>query len=340
MDVKRLPYLDFARVFVMYLVIFGHLLLNDNTTIRPYIYSFHMPFFFLVSGMLHKDRGGIAWKKYLKTLIVPYLFFNLIFFILWPLCWKIGIWGPSDKFNGNESFLAIYLDFFKDFFRNFYHGKLPYDGPTWFLIALFWCKIITDCISQLSQRRWVAITLLCFIAISLFTVFGHYRNYLRIGNALMVFPFFFSGFRFKKEIQQWCTKRWALLCGIGFLLLSIPLVRLNGRVSTNAVWFGQLVGPLNALVFYINAFCCSLGLLVICMQFPARKYITESAKALITILCMQNFFNYTYRQHCDQTNYLLIAFVSILIFIACVYIHKLFERYLPFAVGKKQNKPE
>ena len=76
---KRLPYLDYARVFVAYLVILGHLLLSSNTTLRPYIYSFHMPFFFLVSGMLHKDMGCIAWNKYFKTLLTPFLFFNLLF---------------------------------------------------------------------------------------------------------------------------------------------------------------------------------------------------------------------------------------------------------------------
>lgn len=36
---SRLPYLDYDRVFVAYLVIFGHLLLKDDTTVRPYIYA-------------------------------------------------------------------------------------------------------------------------------------------------------------------------------------------------------------------------------------------------------------------------------------------------------------
>lgn len=65
---NRLPYLDYGRVFAAYLVIFGHLLLTDDTTIRPYIYSFHMPFFFLVSGMLHKDRGGDCMEQVLENI--------------------------------------------------------------------------------------------------------------------------------------------------------------------------------------------------------------------------------------------------------------------------------
>ncbi len=330
---ERLPFLDYARVFVMYLVIFGHLLLNDDTTIRPYIYSFHMPFFFLVSGMLHKDRGGIAWNKYWKTLVVPFLFFNLLFFILWPLCWKIGIWGPSSKFDGSDGIFVIYLNYFKQFFINLLYGKAPPDGPTWFLLALLWCKILTD---YICKKKWKALIFLCVLAvIALLELFIlKHRTLLRINNALMVLPFFYCGFRYKKEIQEWCNKRWALIFGIGLLLLNIPWTILNGKVSTDAVLFGQLDTPFCALVFYINAFSCSLGLLAICMQFPAKKYITVSAKALITILCMQNFFCYFYRQHCNQTNYLLITLTTVIIFIACVLIHQLIERHLPFAVGK------
>ena len=326
---ERLSYLDYARVIVAYLVIFGHLLLNGDTTIRPYIYSFHMPLFFLVSGMLHKDRGGIAWKKYWKTLIIPFLFFNLIFFILWPLCWKMGIWGPGRKFDGSNGLIPVYLDFGKQFFLHLITGKAPPDGPTWFLIALLWCKILTDIICR---YRWVAIVSLCVLIAIIFI--PSYRTYFRFGNAIMVLPFFYGGFKYKKKIQLWCKKRWALYCAIGFYILNIPLTLLNVRVSTDVVWFGYLVVPLNALVFYLNAFTCSLGLFAVCMLFPAKKYITTSAKALITILCMQNLFCYTYRNLCDQTNYPLIAITSVLIFIACVLIHQLLEKHLPFAVGK------
>ena len=291
-----------------------------------------MPFFFLVSGMLHKDRGGIAWKKYRKTLIVPFLFFNLLFFILWPLCWKIGIWGPSGKFDGSNGLLHIYLVFFQKTFVNLLYGKVP-DGPTWFLLALLWCKILTDCISKKKWKTFLFFCVLIVIALLELVVLNH-RTLLRINNALMVLPFFYGGFRYKKEIQEWCSKRWALWMGIGLLFLNIPWTILNGKVSTDAVLFGQLDTPFCALVFYINAFSCSLGLLAICMRLPANKYITTSAKALITILCMQSFFYYIFRQHCDQTYYLLIAVTAIIIFIACVFIHQLLERYLPFAVGK------
>lgn len=79
---ERLAYLDYSRVFVVFLVIFGHLLPMDNHIPRDFIYSFHIPFFFLVSGMLHKFNGQIQWQKYLKSIGIPLLFFNCLYFFI------------------------------------------------------------------------------------------------------------------------------------------------------------------------------------------------------------------------------------------------------------------
>ena len=213
---------------------------------------------------------------------------------------------------------------------NVFKGKAPPDGATWFLLALFWCKIITD---SICRRSWSILLSFC-VVFGITLMAFHSRTILRIGNAFMVMPFFYGGFYFKKTIQQWCEKRCALLAGIGLVLLNIPLTLINGRVSTDAVWFGQLHAPINVVVFYVNAFATSLGLLAIFMKFKSRSYITIAAKALISILCIQNLFVYTFRNHCDQTNLLLDIIVSVVIFVLCVLIHQLLDRYLPFAVGK------
>ena len=66
---KRLPYLDYARLSVAYLVILGHLIPADDRVLRPYIYAFHMPLFFIISGMLHKNKESIPWRKYLVSIV-------------------------------------------------------------------------------------------------------------------------------------------------------------------------------------------------------------------------------------------------------------------------------
>lgn len=77
---KRIPYLDYAKIAVTFLVVYGHLI-SPSAAERPYIYAFHMPFFFLVSGMLHKNKGTIAEGilDSFRKLFIPALFFMAVY---------------------------------------------------------------------------------------------------------------------------------------------------------------------------------------------------------------------------------------------------------------------
>ena len=52
---NRILYLDYARSIVLFLVVFAHLYTHDSS-VKLYVYAFHMPFFFLVSGIVRKDE--------------------------------------------------------------------------------------------------------------------------------------------------------------------------------------------------------------------------------------------------------------------------------------------
>lgn len=51
---KHLYWIDFAKVIGLYLMVLGHgNMVSDD--LRCYIYSFHMPLFFVISGLFAKD---------------------------------------------------------------------------------------------------------------------------------------------------------------------------------------------------------------------------------------------------------------------------------------------
>ncbi len=88
MKKERLDYLDFAKCIAILLVIWGHT--TDNSSTVPYrvaLYSFHMPLFFLVSGMVisrHRQAYDRAhWKRFIgkniMTLLVPYLIWGTFY---------------------------------------------------------------------------------------------------------------------------------------------------------------------------------------------------------------------------------------------------------------------
>ena len=70
---KRIEYMDIAKGIGILLMIIGHIKL-EHEKIITFIYSFHMPLFFLISGYFFKYRIKKDEIKYiLKHLILPYI---------------------------------------------------------------------------------------------------------------------------------------------------------------------------------------------------------------------------------------------------------------------------
>lgn len=65
---NRIYWLDYAKVIGAFLMIYGHGNLCGD--LRNYAYSFHMPMFFLISGMLYKPlslRDTLTRLRYFFT---------------------------------------------------------------------------------------------------------------------------------------------------------------------------------------------------------------------------------------------------------------------------------
>lgn len=82
---ERINWIDVARGIGILLVIYGHGL--AATPLRYVIYSFHMPLFFFLSGLIfHKrknERYIVILKKDLKRILIPYFIFAFMSFFLW-----------------------------------------------------------------------------------------------------------------------------------------------------------------------------------------------------------------------------------------------------------------
>lgn len=142
---------DFVKAIGILLMILGHCQ-GIPYLLRNFIFSFHMPLFFIMSGYFYKDKPiKELFKTGSKHLVVPYLITSLFIVLLCFVAQKpvlaqqkmIGIlmsnggW-PQEKFGAN----------------------LPYIGPIWFLLALFWCKIFYRTLKRLTNKCLLVSTLL------------------------------------------------------------------------------------------------------------------------------------------------------------------------------------
>lgn len=93
--IKRLDYLDMAKGLGMILVLIGHLQGDSIFTFSPYIqplcvyiFSFHMPMFFIISGLLLaikqdeiKPFKEIAKRRF-KGIMIPYFWFSFFYILV------------------------------------------------------------------------------------------------------------------------------------------------------------------------------------------------------------------------------------------------------------------
>ena len=130
-------------------VVIGHM--NAPEVLRKFIFSFHMPLFFLIAGFFHHQKSNIILaKNSFRRLVIPYLFTALV----------VLVFSFFESFCGKEKdpqwffyVLSSVLYGSGAAHTSFLLGGMPAIGAIWFLLALFWCKIVYNFIGERLKNR-------------------------------------------------------------------------------------------------------------------------------------------------------------------------------------------
>lgn len=161
---KRLSYISWIQFIGVLCVIFGHSM-NDVAIpeffrqVKYWIYTFHMPLFFMVSAYLFSYNGGFAHKGgYRGTfsgkfsrLIIPYIIWNLLF--IYP---KVAM---ADYTNDQVELTPQYFGMLMLYPRN------NILGHTWFLFALFEMFVLAIIMEKIKQNKLFWIPVACVLAV-------------------------------------------------------------------------------------------------------------------------------------------------------------------------------
>jgi len=244
----RMPYVDAAKAVGILLVIVGHC---GNLEAVPYlgkaIYTFHMPLFFVISGMFVKRLAfGDAVKKHAKAYLWPYAV-TCVLVSVWPIFTRTilhddsllvvvkdrvvrSLWGSG--WDGGEALFAT----------------IPMIGAIWFLLALFFSCTIYACLKQHCrplQRLMAVLLLYSFGVISAQHVRLPFS--LQAGLCALIFVWFGDELRQRRLLTQLQGVNKALL--LAFLciwivnLLFLPWI---GMVVANMGY--NIIGILAAIV--------------------------------------------------------------------------------------------
>ena len=80
---ERVEWIDCAKGIGIILVIMGHSICPD--TLLYWLYTFHMPLFFFLSGLTFNFDKYFEFKSFviskIKSLLIPYALLSLIYFV-------------------------------------------------------------------------------------------------------------------------------------------------------------------------------------------------------------------------------------------------------------------
>lgn len=265
----RLVWVDYAKVLGIFLVVFGHLPLRDNS-LNQYLTTFRMPLFFLLSGFFEAGNSIRDTAKVgLKRLLWPYAVFYLLAY-LWTVVETFWLGVPYyPNPSAYEVLVKPMLGFLLGMGDNTTFSTII-NGPLWFLMALFWVKLLFSLLFALGRGRgpFIYLSQIPVAGLALLLKDSDYALFFSAESALLAMPFYVMGYALKKSglferLQE--SGRMPFLLPVAFLS-SFLLYRANGGISiANGV-----VGKSLAL-YYLDGAAGSLLVMLIARLLPQRR---------------------------------------------------------------------
>ncbi|GGB92597.1 acyltransferase family protein [Dyadobacter sediminis] len=187
----RIVWIDFFKGFGALLVVFGHSNLPEN--LSWWIWSFHMPMFFFISGYLFNGDKTIdlnrVVKRRIETLLIPYLFFSVLFIIILPVL--------NDK-----SRIPLEIGSYSEVSKIILHG---WKGlALWFIPVLFFTEILfAVLIKYTGNKFWPAlltVLFLCFLGYYFSMERIHFPYKIEVVPTALVF--YALGFYSKDQVRS------------------------------------------------------------------------------------------------------------------------------------------
>ncbi|MBO7463161.1 MAG: acyltransferase family protein, partial [Bacteroidales bacterium] len=117
---------------------------------NDWIYTFHMPLFFIVAGLFLKPGKNIYLKR-AKNLLVPYLVFAIVTYIYWRLFEMRFRPIGGEGFDPNKHFWDIFWQ----------THKFNFNVVLWFLPCLYFTITIANLTFLYIKQKWLIIIICC-----------------------------------------------------------------------------------------------------------------------------------------------------------------------------------
>lgn len=286
---KRIGYIDTAKGIAIIAVVCGHYFqyFGERGLFYNICYSFHMPLFFLLSGMFISNHSSC--KKFIENkirkILVPYLITGMLFVVLNTIrlflkervLWKainnlikyicIVVYGSGSD-NGS-------------WYINFTDGVSKTNeevGMLWFLLALFWGSVI---VRAVINRKY------SYIYVAVIGIVGYLSSrYIwlpfSIQNGMVAAVYLYLGYlvRHYGLLEKIKLDKKNCILVIGTVCIWIFSI-INGRILMFSNYYKE------GIIDFVGSLCGCYVVLCICKVINRynMKWINWFGRNTLTVLC-------------------------------------------------------
>ena len=285
------------------------------SSVSNWIWSFHMPLFFLISGMLFKPSNyptfAVFLKRRFRTLLIPYFAFSIV--VLLVMRDKPFIqWISEGWMNG---------------------------CALWFIPVLFFAEVISFGIIQKFTIKWKI-----FCGAFLLGTIGYIfywcdvRLYYNVDVAFSASLFYLIGYAANKEFKK-MQPYWPFF--VILMIINILLSNMLPRTDMACNCCGLYgLNAINAIIGSLAIILIAKKLEAVRLMSPITKFFLWAGKNTLVILGFSQMINMLMKQ-CMQSvvpqNMLFSMLRHTLLWIILWALSVIITRYFPEVVGKQRN---
>ncbi len=284
---KREKFIDIAKGIATILVIIGHCQYS-NSKIVAWLYSFHMPLFFMINGYFIKNSVEHLsleefTKRKSKQILVPYLIFSIPIYISY-IAKKIIKYNFISTDDAVKKFVGIFVA----------SRGTNFDIELWFLVVLFIADILTFIIlknifnNKKIKDKNIVIAVLSIIIYSVGLIITNVAkgynfvwdlDIVPLCTSFILMGYILSAINKKKEIFS--NK---ILCII-MLIINLIFAYLNYKICGKSDIYGSNLG--NGLFYFVAAISGSIFTLQISKFIGKNKILETIGKHSLTYYALQ-----------------------------------------------------
>lgn len=273
----RLAYVDYAKVIGIWLVCLGHFL-PVSSDLRIFLYSFHVPVFFLLAGMCARpgrieSRANLIGKikKLIHRILIPY---GVWYWISAVPAWLIDGAGPVDLVRN-----FLFLD-----------GRTIWNTALWFLPCYFLVMVCFSVVRFLAKDHslmMIGSALVSFAAAYLLDALQITDCLFGLNKCCLLYTFTVAGYaiggtglcsgKMKSDIAGWSA---VVFAAAGVFSV---FYHAGNNISIMNLDYNNIV------VYTIVGTVMSAAFVGMCTIFPENALIGRMAEGTLTVMASHLF---------------------------------------------------